>query len=218
MAGPTTHPFTAADRRAGYRYASPSSKPSYLHPGARPSPGRKGLLRGGHPIQSRHRKTDQVSLTFDRRITGRTRDASAPASSPTESSPPSTPTTSTRESSSTGNKESPFEPRPPSTTQRLRYRQTAAQPARLREIGFSANRRLLEVQRISGDRSPEPTPTKRSASPSSSTAAGARLRFDQPATQALLTVLVVCRMRPNGFANRQLRELLAPRWACPPAP
>ena len=35
------------------------------------------------------------------------------------------------------------------------------------------------------------------------------LRFDAPATQALLSALVVLRLLPNGFANRDLRALLA---------
>ncbi|MGH9280597.1 MAG: hypothetical protein ACRD12_21210, partial [Acidimicrobiales bacterium] len=41
------------------------------------------------------------------------------------------------------------------------------------------------------------------------------LRFDHPATQALLSALVVLRLLPSGFSNRDLRELLAPLLGMP---
>lgn len=82
----------------------------------------------------------------------------------------------------------------------------------LREVGFSANRRLLAVQRLSHDprigadaigalTSPTLTPT------------GARipaLPFDSTRTQALLAALVIFRLLPHGFRNRDLRAHLAP--------
>jgi hypothetical protein len=39
---------------------------------------------------------------------------------------------------------------------------------------------------------------------------GPALRFGDPRVQALLSVLVVFRLLPNGFSNRDLREHLAP--------
>jgi hypothetical protein len=41
------------------------------------------------------------------------------------------------------------------------------------------------------------------------------LRFDHPLTQALLSCLVVLRLLPMGFSNRDLRELLAPLLGLP---
>ena len=82
----------------------------------------------------------------------------------------------------------------------------------LRQVGFGANRRLLDVQRTScepwtGDEAfaamvaPVIVDGRRLA---------AGLRFDDPRVQALLSTLLVFRLLPTGFANRDLRELLAP--------
>ena len=81
----------------------------------------------------------------------------------------------------------------------------------LGEIGFSANRRLLGVQRISCDPTAGAASYDRVCRPV--VVDGQRvpaLRFDHPATQALLVALVALRLLPKGFANRDLREHLAP--------
>jgi len=86
----------------------------------------------------------------------------------------------------------------------------------LREVGFAANRRLLQVQRISCDPIAGIDTYQRVCRPV--IIDGQRvpaLRFDHPATQALLSALVVCRLLPTGFANRDLRELLAPALGLP---
>lgn len=81
----------------------------------------------------------------------------------------------------------------------------------LRAVGFQANRRLLHVQRLSHDcalgedafqqvNQPVQTRDQRAAS----------LRFTDPRVQALFSALVMFRLLPNGFANHDLRELLAP--------
>jgi hypothetical protein len=81
----------------------------------------------------------------------------------------------------------------------------------LRKIGFSANRRLLDVQRISHDCSigedafdqiqkPVVVQDQRAAS----------LRLADPRVRALLSALVLFRLLPMGFSNRDLREQLAP--------
>ena len=50
------HPFTAADRRAGYRYEHLDPAGRVLpHPDARPAAVGPGVLRGGHPREPRHR-------------------------------------------------------------------------------------------------------------------------------------------------------------------
>ncbi len=81
---------------------------------------------------------------------------------------------------------------------------------RLRQIGFAANRRLLEVEKLSHDchvgaerfqtlQQPVEVDGQR----------GSALRFGDPRVQALLAVLVLFCLQPEGFRNQQLRPLLA---------
>jgi hypothetical protein len=82
----------------------------------------------------------------------------------------------------------------------------------LRAIGFTANRRLLGVQRLSLDPARGATALAQLTDPIT-TATGTRipgLRFTDPRVQALLHALLVFTLLPRGFANRDLRELLAP--------
>jgi hypothetical protein len=81
----------------------------------------------------------------------------------------------------------------------------------LREVGFNANRRLLDVQRISHDPTigeaaftdlARPAVIGRQRAPA--------LRFADPRVHALLAAIVVFRLLPDGFANRDLRAHLAP--------
>jgi hypothetical protein len=82
----------------------------------------------------------------------------------------------------------------------------------LRQIGFSANRRLLGVQRISHD------PIRGAAAFTDLTTPiltpkGTRipgLRFGDPRVHALLQALLIHRLLPHGFTNRELRPLIAP--------
>jgi hypothetical protein len=81
----------------------------------------------------------------------------------------------------------------------------------LRRIGFQANRRLLDVQRISQDcalgedafhgvNDPIEINGQRTSG----------LRFADAAVQALLSALLVFRLLPRGFTNRDLRDHWAP--------
>jgi len=87
----------------------------------------------------------------------------------------------------------------------------------LRQIGFSANRRLLGVQRLSHD------PIRGAATFTHLTApiitdTGARipgLRFGDPRVHALLQALLIHRLLPHGFTNRDLRALVAPLLGTP---
>jgi hypothetical protein len=83
-------------------------------------------------------------------------------------------------------------------------------PAR-REIGFSANRRLLRVQRLSHD--PITGADALTAITATAiTATGTRvpgLRFTDPRSHALLSALLVFRCHPNGFTNKDLRAYTA---------
>lgn len=88
----------------------------------------------------------------------------------------------------------------------------------LAAIGFKANRRLLDAQRISCDPLTGADAYDRICHPV--IVDGQRvpaLRFDNPVTQALLVTLVMFRANPDGFSNRELRELLAPMLGVDPA-
>ena len=81
----------------------------------------------------------------------------------------------------------------------------------LREIGFAANRRLLEVQRISHDCALGEDAFQRLQQPVE--IAGQRasaLRFADARVQALLHTLVLFVFLPRGFSNHDLRAHLAP--------
>jgi hypothetical protein len=81
----------------------------------------------------------------------------------------------------------------------------------LQEVGFTANRRLLDVQRISHDCSIGEDSFERIARPTvvdGQRASG--LRFGDPRVLALLMALVLFRLQPRGFTNRDLRQEVAP--------
>jgi len=89
----------------------------------------------------------------------------------------------------------------------------------LREVGFRANRRLLDVQRISHDCSigeqgfhaiqrPRVVDEQRASA----------LRFEDERVQALLHTLVLFRLLPDGFSNADLRERLEPLLGRPITP
>jgi hypothetical protein len=82
----------------------------------------------------------------------------------------------------------------------------------LREIGFSANRRLLDVQRLSHDPADGTTALAAITDPVH-TDTGQRvagMRFTDDRVQALLSVLCMFRLLPRGFTNRDLRDHLEP--------
>lgn len=90
--------------------------------------------------------------------------------------------------------------------------------ATLGRIGFKANRALQDAQRLSCDPLAGADAYARVCHPV--VVNGARvpaMRFDHPVTQALLICLVVFRANPDGFSNRELRELLAPALGLDPA-
>jgi hypothetical protein len=82
----------------------------------------------------------------------------------------------------------------------------------LRKIGFSANRRLLDVQRLSHDPA-DGTTTLTAITQPVHTETGQRvagMRFTDDRVQALFSVLCIFRLLPRGFTNRDLREHLEP--------
>jgi hypothetical protein len=81
----------------------------------------------------------------------------------------------------------------------------------LRLIGFQANRRLLHVQQISHNCLLGEDAFQQVNQPQIvSGQQVAALRFTDPRVQALFSALVAFRLLPQGFANLELRVLLAP--------
>jgi hypothetical protein len=82
----------------------------------------------------------------------------------------------------------------------------------LRQIGFSASRRLLGAQMLSHDPIAGAAALAQVTGPVI-TPAGTRvagLRLTDPRAQALLAVLCIFRLLPHGFTNADLRRHLAP--------
>lgn len=80
----------------------------------------------------------------------------------------------------------------------------------LRKIGFHANRRLLDVQRLSHDATLGEDDFRRVVEPIDVDGQhGAALRFDDPRVQALMASLVLFVLQLRGFSNKDLREPLA---------
>lgn len=83
--------------------------------------------------------------------------------------------------------------------------------AALRQVGFEANRRLLDVQRLSQDCTIGEATVERVHQPvivGGQRAPG--LRFLDPRVLALFLALVVFRLVPQGFSARELRQHVAP--------
>ncbi len=81
----------------------------------------------------------------------------------------------------------------------------------LRQIGFQANRRLLNVQKITQDCALGEAALRQVTEPvvvDDQRAAG--LRYGQPRVQALMSALLGFALQACGFTNRELRERLAP--------
>jgi len=81
----------------------------------------------------------------------------------------------------------------------------------LRAAGFTATRRLLDVQKISHDPADGQDAITQVCQPLT-TQAGTRvaaIRLGDPRAHALLAALCVFRLLPRGFANRDLRPIMA---------
>ena len=87
---------------------------------------------------------------------------------------------------------------------------------RLRHIGFGANRRVLEVEKVSHDSQVGAKVFEKMQKPLEVDGQHASaLRFGDPGVQALLSVLLLFALQPAGVRNRQLRPLsCAVSWGC----
>jgi hypothetical protein len=88
----------------------------------------------------------------------------------------------------------------------------------LRQIGYTANRRLLAAQRLSHDPIAGDTVLRAACDPvihdNGTRTAG--LRLTDPRAQALLHILLIFRLHPGGFLNKDLRSLLSEYLGRPP--
>ena len=88
----------------------------------------------------------------------------------------------------------------------------------LRVVGFTANRRLLDVQRVSHDCRVGEERFRRVTSPIQVDGQRASaLPFSNPRVQALFAALTLFCLIPQGFSNRELRERLAPLLGLDPS-
>ena len=195
------HPFTADDRAAGYRYQLSvlQAEFSLTQMLDKPVSGRmffEQVIRDNLDIG----RPDQVSLIFDRRLM--------------RHGPRATPGRFRTRVITAGVTPSLHVDYKHTTIKQYRDfgigKRLTNLPA-LREIGFTANRRLLRVQQLSHD---PITGTDALAAITSTltTATGARipgLRFAEQRTHALLSALLVFRLHPNGFTNKDLRTYTA---------
>ena len=218
------HPFTVADRAAGYRYevSMLQTEFSLTQTLDRPVSGRvffEQVIRDNLDVG----RPDQVSLIFDRRVVRKGRFATPGRFRTrviTDGVTPSLHVDYKHTKIKQYHKEG----------QALRTETTINDTrdfgigkrldnlAALRQVGFSANRRLLDVQHASTDATIGEDAFRSITSPI--VAGGQRaaaLRFDDARVQALLQALVVFRLLPHGFANRDLRPLLAQLLGIHPA-
>jgi hypothetical protein len=88
----------------------------------------------------------------------------------------------------------------------------------LAQVGYQANRRLLDVERLTTDPTIGEGAFRAVADPITvGSQRASALPFDAVRTQALLSALVVFRLLPHGFRNADLRALLAPLLGLTPA-
>jgi len=218
------HPFTRADRIAGYRYDTSMLQVecSLTQMLDRPVSGRvlfEEVLRENLDIG----RPDKIGLVFDRKIVRR-----GPTATPgrfrtrvlTEGVTPSLHVDYKHNKIKQYHKEG-----------RALRTETTINDSRdfsigkrlcnlpeLAQVGFSANRRLLDVERLSSDPTIGDDAFRAVADPI--VVEGQRasaLPFDSVRTQALLSALVVFHLLPDGFRNADLRALLAPLLGLDPS-
>jgi hypothetical protein len=212
------HPFTAADRAAGYRYeiAVWQAEFSLTQVLDRPISGRvffeqviRDNLDAGRP--------DRVALIFDRRLK-RTGYRATPGPFRTRVITEGVTPSLHVDYKHTAIKQYHKQGRALRTETTINDtrdfgigKRLTNLPA-LREVGFSANRRLLGVQRLSHNpiRAAEAFTAVHQPITTTSGQRIAGLRLGDRRAHALLQALLVFRLLiPTGFANRDLRRLLA---------
>jgi hypothetical protein len=214
------HPFTTEDQRAGYRYELSilQAEFSLTQVLDRPLTGRvffEEVIREHLDLG----RPDQIQLLFDRRVTRRT-PGRFRTRVITEGVKPSLHVDYKHSRIKQYHKEGRAL-RTETTINDTRDfgigKRLTNLPA-LRKVGFGANRRLLDVQRVSHDcHLGEAAFTQITRPITVNGQRAAALRFEQERVQALLSALVVFSLLPAGFSNRDLREHLAPLLGLTPS-
>jgi len=214
------HPFSAADRRAGYRYQLSilQAEFSLTQVLDRPVTGRvffEEVIRENLDIG----RPGQVQLIFDRRVSRRT-----PGRFRTRVITDGVVPSLHVDYKNTRIKQYHKEGRALRTETTINNtrdfgigKQLKNLPA-LRQIGFQANRRLLEVQKISHDCAiGEDAFTEVVRPIEVNGQRAAALHFGDERVQALLAVLTVFSLQLRGFRNAEMRALLAQMLGFDPA-
>jgi hypothetical protein len=206
------HPFTAADRKAGYRYRLSilQAEFSLTQVLDRPVHGRiffEEVIRENLDLG----RPDEVQLIFDRKII-RTTPGRFRTRIVTEGVTPSI----NVYYKNTRIKQYHKEGRALRTettinnTWDFRVGKSIANLPALRRIGFAANRRLLEIQKVTHDCILAEETFGRINQPievNGQRASG--LRFAEPKVQMLWHALLLFRLQPQGFRNADLRNYMA---------
>ncbi|MGH3444466.1 MAG: hypothetical protein ACRDPB_03740 [Nocardioidaceae bacterium] len=211
------HPYSVADRAAGYRYdiSILQAEFSLTQMLDRPVSGRiffEQVIRDNLDIG----RPDQVGLVFDRRIQ-RGRKHPTPGRFRTRVITEGVTPSLHVDYKHTTIKQYHKEGRALRTettindTYDFDIRKRLTNLPALCEIGFTANRRLLDVQRISHDpaRGQQVFTAVNDPVTTDTGARVAGLRFADARVHALFSALLVFRLLPDGFTNRDLRGLAA---------
>ena len=213
------HPFTAEDRAAGYRYdiSILQAEFSLTQVLDRPLHGRilfEDIIRENLDLG----RPDQVQLIFGRRVTKRT-----PGRFRTRIITQGVTPSLHFDYKSSRIKQYHKEGRALRTETTINNPRDFAIGKRLinlsalRQVGFTANRRLLDVQTLSHDCAIGEAAFQQLNRPVEVDGQrAAALRFADPSVQALLSVLVMFCLLPNGFRNRDLRVHFAALLGEPP--
>jgi hypothetical protein len=206
------HPFTPADRKAGYRYEISilQAEFSLTQVLDRPVTGRvffEQVIRENLDIG----RPSQVQLIFDRKVSRRT-----PGRFRTRVITEGVVPSLHIDYKNTRVKQYHKEGRALRTETTINDTRDFGIGKRLknlpalRQIGFRANRRLLDVQKISHDCSIGEDAFNQVVRPIEVDGQrAAALRFGDPRVQALFAVLAVFSLQLQGFTNAELRALLA---------
>ena len=206
------HPFTASDRKAGYRYdvSILQAEFSLTQVLDRPQSGRiffEEVIRENLDLG----RPDQVQLIFDRRVTRRT-----PSRFRTRVLTAGVTPSLHIDYKHSRIKQYHKEGRALRTETTINDSRDFGIGKRLpnltalRKVGFQANRRLLNIQRITQDCTIGEDAFRQINEPVETDGQRASgLRFADPIVQGLFAALLLFRLLPRGFSNRELRE----HWA-----
>ncbi len=207
------HPFSAEDRKAGYRYEVSTLQAEFALTQVldRPLSGRiffEEIIRENLDLG----RPDKVQLIFNRRVSKRT-----PGRFRTRVLTDGVTPSLHVDYKSTGVKQYHKEGRALRTETTINNTRDFGIGKRLdnlpalREIGFQANRRLLDVERTSHDCTIGEDAFRQVNEPLVVNGQRASaLRFADLSVQALFSALLVFRLLPRGFSNRDLRDHWAP--------